>query len=66
MTPTLISRLVIELRMAVDVSLVQVWDGDHFTAAESGVHEMVDFARPPLPPIQFAPFPIETSSSRLS
>ena len=56
MIPMMISRLVISLRKTVDGSLVQVWDEDHFTAVESGVHEMMDFAGPsssqtPLSPI---------------
>jgi len=46
----MISRLVVSLRKAADTSLIQVWDGDHFTGAgagaESTVHEMMDFARP--------------------
>jgi len=50
--PVMISRLVISLRKAVDASLIQVWDGEHFTAAESGgsAHEMVGFAGLPPPP----------------
>lgn len=45
--------MVISLRKTVDGSLVQVWDEDHFTTAESGgVHEAMEFARPPLPPPQ--------------
>ena len=47
--PVMISRLVISLRKAVDNSLIQVWDGDHFTGAESGEHETMKFACPPGP-----------------
>ena len=52
----IISCLMISLRKTVDGSLVQVRDEDHPTAAESGVHEMMDFAGPsssqtPLSPI---------------
>ena len=51
----MISRLVVSLRKTVDASLVQVWDGDHFTAAESVVHEMMDFAHPPSSSTPFSP-----------
>jgi len=45
--PVMISRLVLSLRKAADITLIQVWDEDHFTGAgvESGVHEMMSFAR---------------------
>jgi len=42
----MISRLVVSLRKAADISLIQVWNEDHFTGAESGEHEMMNFARP--------------------
>ena len=40
----MISRLVISPRKAADTSLVQVWDRDHFTVAESGEYEIMNFA----------------------
>ena len=55
----MISRLVISLRKTVDASLIQVWDGYHFTAAESDVHERMDFVCPSPPLTQVAPLPIE-------
>ena len=58
----MISRLVISLRKTVDGSLVQVWDEDHFTAAESGVHEMVDFAGPSSSQTPLSPTSIELPS----
>ena len=44
--PVMVSRLAVSLGKTVDDSLVQVWDGDHFTLAGSDVHEMMDFAGP--------------------
>ena len=41
----MITRLVLSLRKAADSSLIQIWDGDHFTGAESGEHEMMRFTR---------------------
>ena len=55
----MITRLVVSLRKTLDGSLVQVWNGDHFTAAdENPTHEKMDFARLPAPPsILFSSFP---------
>ena len=36
----------VSVRKTVAASLVQVWDEDHLTAAESCVYEMMDFAGP--------------------
>jgi len=52
----MISRLVISLRKVVGASLVQAWNGDHFTTVESGGHEMTDFANSPLSKLSFSPF----------
>lgn len=52
--PVMISRLVISLRKAADGSLVQAWDGGHFTAVEDGVNEMTVFANTLLPPMSFS------------
>ena len=51
--PVMISRLVISLRKAVNTSLVQAWDGDHFTAVESGGDEISSFSNPPSYPMSF-------------
>ena len=51
----MISRLVVSVRKTMAASLVQVWDEDHLTAAESRVYEMVDFAGPPLSQPPFSP-----------
>lgn len=36
----MVSRLVISLRKAFDTSLVQAWDGDHFTTLEGYEHNI--------------------------
>jgi len=38
--PVMVSRLVISLRKAFNTSLVQAWDGDHFTTLEGYEHNM--------------------------
>ena len=48
--------------MAVDASFVQVWDRDHFTATESGTHEMMGLVGPWIP--QTPSSPISHRSSK--
>jgi len=60
--PAMISRLVISLRKAIGASLVQAWDGDHFTAVESTGHEMMDFTNPSPSPMVFSPSPFKSPS----
>ena len=60
--PMMVSRLVVSLRKTADASLIQVWDGDHFTTAESELpHEMMDFAGPSSSQPPFLPIPNQDS-----
>ena len=54
MIPVMISRLVVSLRKTLDASLVQGWDGDHLSVAETSVHEMIDFAGPSMSQTSFS------------
>ena len=57
----MISRLVLSLRKAADTSLIQVWEGDHFTPVNSdGECEMMSFADPPSSPEASSPFPFSS------
>ena len=60
----MVSRLVVSLRKAVDASIIQVWDRDHFTvAAGSETHEMtlMDFAGPSSSQTPLSPTPNQGS-----
>ena len=61
----MIPHLVISLRKAVDTSLIQIWDWDHFTAVESIMCEMMDSAERPLLPAHPHLFPIRAQNSHL-